>query len=67
MGEATGVSQGNAFQWKYVLKVPYKGSTLDLTIDDWLYLNNDNVLINRSIMYKFGIKVGEIVISFNKK
>ena len=67
VGQATGVSQGNAFQWKYVLKVPYKGSTLDLTIDDWLYLNNDNVLINRSVMYKFGIKVGEIVISFNKK
>ena len=67
VGEATGVSHGNAFQWKYVLKVPYKGSTLDLTIDDWLYLNNDDVLINRSVMYKFGIKVGEIVISFNKK
>jgi len=67
VGEATGVSHGNAFQWKYVLNVPYKGSTLALNIDDWLYLNDDDVLINRSIMYKYGFKVGEIVISFNKK
>ena len=67
IGEATGRSHGNAFQWKYVLNVPYNGSTIDLNIDDWLYLNEDNVLINRSVMYKYGFKVGEIVISFNKK
>lgn len=67
VGKATGISHGNAFQWKYVLEVPYKGSTIDLSIDDWLYLNDDDVLINRSIMYKYGFKVGEIVISFNKK
>lgn len=67
IGIAKGASHGNAFQWKYVLEVPYKGNTLALKIDDWLYLNDDNVLINRSVMYKYGIKVGEIVISFNKK
>jgi len=67
VGEATGTAHGNAFQWKYVLNVPYKGNTLALNIDDWLYLNDDDVLINRSVMYKFGFKVGEIVISFNKK
>ncbi|MGB1311924.1 MAG: DUF3833 domain-containing protein [Leucothrix sp.] len=67
VGEATGTSHGNAFQWRYVLNVPYKGNTLALSIDDWLYLNDDNVLINRSVMYKYGLKVGEIVISFNKK
>jgi len=66
LGKAAGISHGNAFQWKYVLNVPYKGNTLTLSIDDWLYLNDDNVLINRSVMYKYGFKVGEIVISFNK-
>ncbi len=67
VGKAVGISKGNAFQWKYVLNVPYKGNTLALSIDDWLYLNEDDVLINRSVMYKYGFKVGEIVISFNKK
>ena len=67
IGEASGSAHGNAFQWRYVLEVPYKGSTIALNIDDWLYLNEDNVLINRAAMYKFGFKVGEIVISFNKK
>lgn len=66
LGEAKGFSEGNAFHWDYVLETPYKGSTLALRIDDWLFLNDDNVLINRAIMYKFGFKVGEIVITFNK-
>lgn len=66
IGEAIGFSQGNAFRLNYVLEVPYKGSTIALSIDDWLFLNDDNVLINRAEMYKFGFKVGEVVIAFNK-
>lgn len=66
IGEAKGFSRGNTFHWDYVLEVPYKGTSLALTIDDWLFLNDDNVLINRAEMYKFGFKVGEIVISFNR-
>lgn len=67
IGEATGSSKGNAFHWNYVLEVPYKGSTIALNIDDWLYLSDDDVLINRAEMFKFGFKVGEIVISFSKQ
>lgn len=67
IGEAKGFSRGNAFHWDYVLEVPYKGSTIALKIDDWLFLSDDDVLINRAEMFKFGFKVGEIVISFNKQ
>lgn len=67
IGEAKGFSRGNAFHWDYVLEVPYKGSTIALKIDDWLFLSEDDVLINRAEMFKFGFKVGEIVISFNKQ
>ena len=66
VGTAYGESQGNAFHWNYVLKVAYKGSTIDLKLDDWMYLSEDNVLINRATMSKFGFKVGEILISFKK-
>ena len=66
IGTAYGEAKGNALNWKYVLEVPYKGSTLALNLDDWMYLSDDDVLINRAIMSKFGFKVGEILISFKK-
>ena len=66
IGTAYGESKGNAFHWNYVLEVPYKGSTIALNIDDWMYLSEDNVLINRAKMTKFGFNVGEILISFKK-
>lgn len=67
IGVANGFSKGNAFHWDYVLEVPYKGRKIALNIDDWLYLSDDNVLLNRAEMRKFGFKVGEIVISFKKE
>lgn len=67
IGVAKGVAKGNSFHWNYVLEVPYKDGTIALNIDDWLFLSDDNVLINRAEMYKFGFKVGEIVISFNRQ
>ena len=50
----------------YVLEIPYNDSTVTVKIDDWLFLNEDDVLINRAEMFKFGFKVGEILISFKK-
>lgn len=66
IGVAEGEARGNALRWSYVLQVPYKGSTIDLTLDDWMFLAEDGVMINRATMSKFGVKVGEIVISFKK-
>lgn len=63
-GVATGVSRGNALNWNYTLNIPYKGKTLGVQLDDWMYLQND-VLINRAVMRKFGFRVGEILITFD--
>ncbi|BCE03024.1 hypothetical protein TYM08_P3087 [Marinicellulosiphila megalodicopiae] len=51
---------GNSMFMKYVLIVPYKDSTIDITIDDRMYLVNEHTLINESNMTKFGFNVGEI-------
>jgi len=51
---------GNTMFMKYILIVPYKDSTIDITIDDRMYLVNDHLLINESKMTKFGFEVGEI-------
>jgi len=35
-------------------------------MEDWFYLMDDGRLINRARMSKFGLKVGELFVSFSK-
>lgn len=66
-GVAVGTQAGNAANMRYVLNaVRSNGDTITLSMDDWLYLVDDKTLINRTKMRKFGITVGELVISFKK-
>jgi hypothetical protein len=65
-GEADGIAYGNALQWKYTLLLPVDGKTYEVQFDDWMYLMNDAVMLNKSEMRKFGFKLGEVVIAFRK-
>jgi hypothetical protein len=67
VGEAVGEAWGNALRWQYVLAVPVDGKTYDLHFDDWMYLMDDKVMLNRAAMSKFGFRVGEIILSFRKR
>ena len=53
---------GNAMFLEYVLRVPYGDGTIDLAIDDRMYLVTPDRLINESVMRKFGLRVGEILL-----
>lgn len=66
VGIATGEQSGNALNWKYTLKVDVDGTSWNLNLDDWMFLQPDKVLINRATMSKFGFRVGEITIVFMK-
>jgi len=67
VGEAKGTQHGNAVNLKYVLDAKRSGGeTITLTMDDWMYLMSDKILINRTRMKKFGLTVGELVITFKK-
>ena len=57
---------GNSLFLDYVLRIPYDDGTLDLNIDDRMYLVSDRVLINESVMTKWGIKVGQITLVIEK-
>ena len=65
-GEADGVAYGNALQWKYTLLLPVDGKVYEVRFDDWMYLMEDGVMLNKSEMRKFGFKLGEVVIAFRK-
>ncbi len=57
---------GNTMFLKYVLRIPYRDGTLDLTVDDRMYLVSPETLINQSRLEKFGVPVGEILLVIHK-
>ncbi len=66
VGEGKISVAGNSMFLDYVLQIPWDDGTLDLRIDDRMYLVNPTTLINESIMTKFGIRVGEILLVISK-
>lgn len=54
--------RGNAIHMNYVLRVPYGDGTIDVRMDDWMYLVTPDTLINETAMSKWGIPVGEVVL-----
>ena len=67
LGVAAGEEKGNAFRWGYTLKLPVDGRVIEVQFDDWMYLMNDKVMLNKAQMSKFGIKLGEVTLSFVKR
>jgi hypothetical protein len=67
VGEATGSQSGNIALMNYVLAVKRDdGSTINLTLDDRLFLMDDKTLINHTRMKKFGVTVAQLIIQFQK-
>lgn len=66
-GQASGEEKGNAFRWGYTLKLPVDGRIINVQFDDWMYLMNDKVMINKAVMSKFGFRLGEVTLSFVKR
>lgn len=67
VGEATGEASGNALRWRYVLALDVDGKTYNVDFDDWMYLVDDEVMLNVSEMSKFGIRLGEVTLLFRKR
>ncbi len=67
VGIATGESEGNAFNFKYQFDLPMNGKTLRVSFDDWMYLQDKNILFNKATMKKFGITLGDVYIFFDKR
>lgn len=67
VGEAQGVVSGNALHWTYVLALEVDGSTWNLEVDDWMYLQDEQVMLNKSVMRKFGFRVGEVILAFRRR
>ncbi|MDG2176895.1 MAG: DUF3833 domain-containing protein [Gammaproteobacteria bacterium] len=66
VGSASGEISGAAFNWKYNLEVPYNDGTIVVNLDDWLFLINEDHLMNRTVLRKFGFRVGELSLVIEK-
>ncbi len=66
IGEAKGVSYGSAFKFEYNLMIPFKGKNIKIRFDDWIFKQDEKVAINRATLTKFGFKVGELTVFFEK-
>ena len=54
---------GNAMFLDYVLTIQLSDGTIDVAVDDRMYLVSQNVLINESSLKKFGVPVGGILLT----
>lgn len=65
-GTASGSTAGAVFQWRYRLQVPWRNDSIEVSLDDWLYLIDERHLINRTRLTKFGFRVGELTLVIEK-
>jgi Protein of unknown function (DUF3833) len=67
VGTAQGQAAGNALQWQYTLRLPVNGKVYDVQFNDWMFLIDKHVMLNKAVMSKFGVRLGEVTLSFYKK
>lgn len=66
VGVAQGEAAGNALRWSYTLRLPVDGTVYEVDFDDWMYLIDDKVMLNKARMSKFGVELGNVTLSFQK-
>ena len=67
VGVASGQVAGNTLHWRYRLNLPVGDSTYEMSMDDWMYLMDEDTLINRTRMSKFGVEVGQVTLFFRRQ
>ncbi|MFT5789193.1 MAG: hypothetical protein ACI8SJ_001308 [Shewanella sp.] len=67
LAEATGRAVGMALQWEYDMLLPFDDSEYQVRFDDWMFLVDDNTIINRSDIIKFGVTMAEVTLVITKQ
>jgi len=67
INSASGTLYGNALNWQYVLNLKVDDNVWKITFDDWMFLVDENLLLNKATMSKFGFKLGDVTIAFQKR
>ena len=65
-GKASGVEKGNVFNWNYQFDLPTEDGSMKVTFNDWMWQLTKDRLLNKAYISRFGIRLGEVVIMFEK-
>ena len=65
-GPAVGTVYGNAVRWRYDMDLPVGDNTYRVHFDDWIWALDENRIINRSYIRKFGLTMAEVTIYMEK-
>ena len=63
---AQGQTAGNTFYFVYDLNLPVDNTTYVINFEDWMFLMDENTLLSRSYMSKWGFDVGEVTLVMTK-
>ena len=66
IGTATGIAAGNALNWRYEMDLKIGERSLRVSFDDWMFLQPNQVLLNRARVDKWGVRIGEVTLMFVK-
>lgn len=67
VGTALGEQRGNTLRWGYTLALPVDGRVWHVQMDDWMVLMDEQTMLNKATMSKFGVQLGEVTLSFRKR
>jgi hypothetical protein len=60
VGEAHGIAAGRVFHWSWVLALSPGNSLKNVTMDQWMYLEDGGAMMNHTTIRKFGIVVAQV-------
>lgn len=71
IGQAEGEEEGNRFNWRYEIDLPIPSAdgtieTTRVTFDDWMWLLSEDRLLNRAYIQRYGIDIGDVIITFER-
>jgi len=67
VGKARGKTAGYAFNFNYLFDLSVDGNTWRVRFDDWMYLQpGGRILFNKATISKYGIRLGDVYIFFEK-
>lgn len=66
VGAAKGVVSGNALNWTYTMDLKVGDDIWRVKFDDWMYLQDGDILINRAYVRRWGFLVGSVTLVFQR-
>lgn len=66
VGTAHGHIDGPALSWRYELMLPVGKHTFRVAFDDLMVMADEETLLSRAVIRKFGLRMAEVIIAFRR-